>query len=191
MERQLLPTVSSREHHPCGPNSEMAHMSVTQVMRGALLPTCGANEYKGSAEKPEISAKYRAQGKDSLPRTIKEASLMLPTPTTMEHLDKRPPRHHGRGCKPNLTTTLMLPTCTASDSETHPTVKMKQDSPNSDALRASAKSRNYSDAPIYLNPSFAELVMGFPQDWTTISAENALKLLETQSSRKSRKSSEK
>jgi hypothetical protein len=54
----------------------------------------------------------------------------------------------------------------------------------SEALRSS------SSDPIYLNPSFGEVVMGFPEGWTLISKRSALRLLETRSSHKSPSSSQ-
>ena len=48
--------------------------------------------------------------------------------------------------------------------------------------------RSSSTDPIYLNPSFGEVVMGFPEGWTDISAKSALRLWEMQSSRRSHSS---
>lgn len=50
--------------------------------------------------------------------------------------------------------------------------------------------RNSSTNPQYLNPSFGEVVMGFPEGWAVISKRSALRLLGTRSSRKSHSSSQ-
>lgn len=50
--------------------------------------------------------------------------------------------------------------------------------------------RTCADDPIYLNPCFAELMMGFPQNWTNISGKSASKLWETRLCQRARKSRE-
>jgi hypothetical protein len=61
-------------------------------------------------------------------------------------------------------------------------------SKSSKYLRTSSGLRTCAEDPIYLNPCFAELVMGFPRDWSLISGESASRLWEIRSFRPVRKS---
>lgn len=81
-----------------------------------------------------------------------------------------------------LTRTLMLPTCGANEHKGLGKDRF-DGSPNFHGAKTSEKLRSCSTDPIYLNPSFAELMMGFPVGWSELSAS------ETQSFLPSRRSS--
>mgnify|MGYP007071577764 CR=1 FL=1 len=78
---------------------------------------------------------------------------------------------------------IMLPTMGATEEKG--TVKNRYvGSPNFRGSRTAEGLRTSSKDPIYLNPSFAEAIMGFPIGWTELSAS------ETPSSRRARKQSQ-
>lgn len=111
MKGALLPTLTTCGNYNYKGASDISGDGIITVLKNALLPTIGANEYKGSAK-----SRYKGS-KDS----------------------------HGAKMSEGL--------------------------------------RTCQEDPAYLNPSFAEVVMGFPVGWTEISA------AEMQLYRKSRSSS--
>ncbi len=113
-----------------------------------------------------------------VPLTSGTAYGLLPTPTVNgNHNRKGASKTSGDGFITALK--RRLPTLGANESKgsSH---KRYVGSTHFHGAKMSEGLRTTSDDPIYLNPCFAELVMGYPPGWTH---------LETPSSRKSRKSS--
>lgn len=131
----LLPTLTN--------SGGTEYMRGNPTMKGALLPTlttCGNYNYKGAS---------KTSG-DGLITVLKDA--LLPTIGKNEFRGSGKNRYKG--------------------------------SKDFHGAKMSEELRTCTEDPIYLNPYFAEVVMGFPIGWTELSA------AETQSYRKSRSSSQ-
>jgi hypothetical protein len=110
-------------------------------------------------EKPEVSARYIAQGKTSFNRAVKVLAW-LPTLTSSYGT-----RYKGG----NLTLKgALLPTIGASEFKGSSKERFAG-SPNSKRSRMSEGLRTSVESAAYLNPSFAEAVMGFPIGWSELS----------------------
>ena len=110
-------------------------------------------------------------GRHWVPGCLEEQAAMWPTPTTVEHYDKRGKRKEGGGCKPNLTTTIinqMWPTATVSDKncgcvgmigKQHLSTVIEYEVPG----HTTPQTR-----PPRLSPLWVEWLMGFPKGWTDL-----------------------
>lgn len=118
-----------------------------------------------------------------VPLTSETGRGLLPTPRKNDG-EKRGnfDIHNLRNGFPAAVKRLFLPTIGKNEPKGS-SRKRYRGSPHFRGAKMSEGLRISADDPIYLNPCFAELVMGFPIGWTELAPQ------ETPSSRKSRKSS--
>ena len=157
----LLPTLTS--------SYGTRYMRNNPTMKGALLPTLtinGNHNYKGAS---------KTSG-DGIVTVLKR--LVLPT-VTRDSVNMRTKRYAQGGTPLPL---ALLPTIGKNEYKDTAQSRYKG-SKDFHGAKMSEGLRTCKKDPIYLNPSFAEVVMGFPRGWTELSA------VEMQSFRKSHSSS--
>ena len=147
------------------------YMGNNPTMKGALLPTLtinGNHNYKGAS---------KTSG-DGIITVLKRLPI-LPT-VTRDSTNIRTKKYAQGGTPLPL---ALLPTIGLSEYKGSAKNRYKG-SKDFHGAKMSEGLRTCKEDPIYLNPSFAEVVMGFPRGWSELSA------VEMQSFRKSRNSSQ-
>lgn len=134
------------------PNSE----PYTAEKEYSLLPTPTASEEAGGVRK--------TRGKRRMMQRVRDELILIGTMVASNRI--RSPKHHvGRLLQPHEL--VLLPTIGANEFKGSGAKRWK----GSKDFRGSKMSeglRICSTDPIYLNPSFAEAVMGFPIGWTEL-----------------------
>ena len=109
--------------------------------------------------------------------TLERESGLLPTPTVCGNYNRKgASKTSGDGIITKLKQ-AMLPTIGANEGKGSSRDRYKG-SPNFRGAKMSEGLRTTSDDPIYLNPSFAELVMGYPSGYTELATPSSQESLE-------------